>query len=68
MAVGQVTLEKIKEMLIAPTLLVHFDENKIIMLSCDASLYGVEVVLSHLMDNQSDKPIAYALCSLSTVE
>ena len=38
------------------------------MLSCDASPYGVGVVLSHLIDNQSDKPIAYASRSLSTVE
>ena len=55
-------------MLIAPNLLVHFDENKPLMLSCDASPYGVGAVLSHLMDNQSDKPIAYASRSLSTVE
>ena len=55
-------------MLIALNLLVHFDENKPLMLSCDASLYGVGAVLSHLMDNQSDKPTAYASCSLSTVE
>ena len=64
----QVAFEKIKEMLIAPNLLVHFDENKPLMLSCDASPYGVGAVLSHLMDNQSDKPIAYASRSLSTVE
>ena len=64
----QVAFEKIKEMLIAPNLLVHFDENKPMMLSCDASPYGVGAVLSHLMDNQSDKPIAYASRSLSTVE
>ena len=38
------------------------------MLSCDASPYGVGAVLSHVMDNQSDKPIAYASCSLNTAE
>ena len=64
----QVAFKKIKEMLIAPNLLIHFDENKPLMLSCDASPYGVGAVLSHLMDNQSDKPIAYASRSLSTVE
>ena len=64
----QVAFEKIKEMLIAPNLLVHFDENKPLMLSCDASPYGVGAVLSHLMDSQSDKPIAYVSRSLSTVE
>ena len=47
-------------MLTAPTLLVHFDEKAPLMLSCDASPYGVGVVLFHVMEDQSDKPIAYA--------
>ena len=64
----QVAFEKIKEMLTALTLLVHFDENKPIILSCNASPYGVGAVLSHVMDDQSDKPIAYASRSLSTIE
>ena len=55
-------------MLTAPTLLVHFDEKAPLMLSCDASLYGVVAVLSHVMEDQSDKPIAYASCSLSTAK
>ena len=38
------------------------------MLSCDASPYSVGAVLSHVMDNQSDKPIAYASRSLNTAE
>ena len=67
----QVAFEKFKEILTAvtaPILLVHFDENKPIMLSCDASPYGVGAVLFHLMDNHSDKPIAYASHSLSTLK
>ena len=64
----QVAFEKIKEMLTAPNLLAHFDKSKPLMLSCDTSPYSVEVVLSHVMDNQSDKPIAYASCSLNTAE
>ena len=64
----QVAFERIKEILTAPDLLVHFDENKPLMLSCDTSPFGVGTVLSHVMDDQSDKPIAYASRSLSTVE
>ena len=64
----QIAFEEIKEMLIAPNLLVHFDENEPLMSSCDTSLYGLAAVLSHLMDKQSDKPITYASHSLSTVE
>ena len=55
-------------MLTAPTLLVHFDENKPITLSCDASPHGMGALLSHLRDDNSDKPIAYASHSLSTVK
>ena len=54
----QTTFEKIKEVLTAPNLLAHFDKSKPLMLSCDASPYGVGAVLSHIMDNQSGKPIA----------
>ena len=64
----QLSFKKIKEMLTALTLLVHFDESKPMMLACDASLYGVGAVLSHVIDNHSDKPIAYASRSLSTAE
>ena len=64
----QVAFEKIKEMLTAPNLLVYFDESKPLMLSCDASPYGVGAVLSHVYADQLDKPIAYASRSLNTVE
>ena len=64
----QIAFEKIKEMLTAPNLLVHFDESKSLMLSCDASPYGVGAVLSHVYADQLDKPIAYASRSLNTVE
>ena len=64
----QLSFKKIKEMLTAPTLLVHFDESKPLMLACDASPYGVGAVLSHVIDNHSDKPTAYASHSLSTAE
>ena len=55
-------------MLTAPNLLVHFDESKPLMLSCDASPYGVGAVLSHIYADQLDKPIAYASRSLKTVK
>ena len=64
----QVAFEKIKEMLTAPNLLVHFDESKPLMLSCDVFPYGVGAVLSHVYADQLDKPIAYASRSLNTVE
>ena len=65
---SKVAFDKIKEMLTAPNLLVHFDECKSLMLLCDASPYGIGAVLSHVYADQLDKPIAFPSRSLNTVE
>ena len=48
--------------------LIHFDLQKKILLACDASPYGVAVVLSHELEDGSDRPIAYASCTLTPAE
>eukprot|EP00731_Ephydatia_muelleri_P000099 Em0001g99a len=60
--------QKAKFQLTSDVLLVHFDPSKKISLSCDASPYGIGVVLSHLQDDGSDRPIAYASRSLAPAE
>ena len=55
-------------MLTAPTLLAHFNESKPLMVACDALLYSIEAVLSHVIDSHSDEPIAYASHSLNSAE
>ncbi|KAL5467316.1 hypothetical protein EMCRGX_G031528 [Ephydatia muelleri] len=60
--------QKAKFQLTSDVLLVHFDPSKKIALSCDASPYGIGVVLSHLQEDGSGRPIAYASRSLAPAE
>ena len=53
---------------ISLTVLVHYNANKTLKLACDASAYGVGTVISHVMDNGSEQPIAYASLTLSKSE
>ncbi|CAB4032616.1 Hypothetical predicted protein [Paramuricea clavata] len=50
------------------TLLVHYDLNRKLRLACDASSYGLGAVLSHVLDNGQERPIAYASRTLSQTE
>ena len=47
------SLEEVKQLLSSPKLLVHFDDQKPIVLACDASPFGIGAVLSHILDDGS---------------
>jgi hypothetical protein len=57
-----------KKLLLTSQVLVHFDPKLPLMLSCDASPYGVGAVLSHQMPDGTDKPIAFASRTLAPAE
>ena len=49
-------------------MLVHFDPTKEIIFSYEASAYGIGAVLAHRLADGSEKPIGFALRTLSNVE
>ena len=49
-------------------LLVRFDANKDIVITCDASQYGVGTVMSHIMEDKSERHIAFASRTLEPAE
>ena len=54
-------------MLTSSALLGHYDPSQPLVLSCDASQYGVGAVLSQVC-NGDEKPVAYASRALTTAE
>jgi len=57
-----------KELLLSSQVLVHFDPKLPIRLACDASDYGIGAVLSQIMPDGSEKPVAFFSRTLSPTE
>ena len=58
----------VKEMMTSEQVLCHYDPNRPVKLACDASPYGLGGVLSHIMDDGTERPIAFASRSLTKAE
>ena len=57
-----------KSELVADKVLVPYDEKRKLILTCDASPYGVRAMISHMMDDGEERPIAFALRTLTKSE
>ena len=57
-----------KSELVADKVLVPCDEKIKLILACDASPYGVGAVISHVMDDGEERPIAFASRTLTKSE
>ena len=51
----QIAFEKAKQLLPSTQALSHYDPEKPLIMSCDASPYGIAAVLSHRMPNGDDR-------------
>ena len=55
-------------MLQSSNVLVHYDPDKDVVLSCDANQHGVGAVLQHIMPDCTERPITFASRTLSPAE
>ena len=60
--------ETAKKSLEQNSLLVHYDPSKDLLVSCDASPYGVGAVLSHQMEDDTERPIVFISRTLSPAD
>ena len=67
-SVEQRAYETCKTSLSSDALLVHYDAKRELRLACDASSYGLGAVISHVMDDGHERPIAFTSRTLSASE
>lgn len=57
-----------KSLVTSDTVLTHYNPALPVRLACDASAYGIGAVISHVMNDGSERPIAFASRSLTKPE
>ena len=61
-------LENVKQELVSPRVLVHYNSELPVTLATDASPYGIGAVISHVHSDGSEQPIAFASRTLTSSE
>ncbi|KAM7315470.1 uncharacterized protein ISCGN_005253 [Ixodes scapularis] len=64
----QEAFQRVKKLLMSSEVLVHYDPTAPLQLACDASSYGVGAVLSHILEDGTARPVAYASRTLTSAE
>ena len=64
----QEAFDRVKRLLTEDTVLVHYEPACPLLLACDSSAYGIGAVLSHRMDDGSERPVCFASRTLSAAE
>ena len=64
----QHAFEQAKQSLTSSSVLAHYDPSLPIRMAADASAYGVGAVISHVMPDNTEHPIAYASRTLTSAE
>ena len=67
-AATQKAFEKVKKLITSDTVLTHYNPDLPVRLICDSSTYGLGAVISHVMENGEERPIAFASRTLSAAE
>ena len=62
------TFLKVKEMITSEQVLTHYDPSLPLRLACDASPVGIGAVLFHVINNSTERPIAFASRKLTNTE
>ena len=65
---AQNAFDTVKEMITSDTVLTHYNPELPLKLSCDSSSYGLGAVISHVMENGEERPIAFASRTLNAAE
>ena len=64
----ETAFQRLKEQLSSDQVLAHYDSALPIRWACDASQYGVGAVISHVMPDGTERPIAYGSRTLNKAE